>query len=134
ISFNPVNYPRPRHLLLALALWMPLAAVALEPSTDAPARSATAADPAVSGLFWKVEPPADAKGSFAPGYLIGTVHIADKSYYPLAKPIMAALDSSDVLLVELDDAQGDQAENMKLFSAFAALPKGQTIADLYSPS
>ncbi|GAA3970187.1 TraB/GumN family protein [Allohahella marinimesophila] len=133
-SLNLAKFPRPRHLLLALALFTPLAAQALDPASEAPTRTGSGTESGVSGLFWKVEPPADAKEKFAPGYLIGTVHIADSSYYPLAKPIMDALDSTDVLLVELDEAEGDQTENMKLFSSFASLPKGQTIADLYSPS
>ncbi|WP_416397457.1 TraB/GumN family protein [Allohahella sp. A8] len=133
-SFNLARLPRPRHLLMALALTTSFAAQALDPSAEASERSGVAAESAVTGLFWKVEPPADAKEKYAPGYLIGTVHIADESYYPLAQPIMQAIDNTDVLLVELDDAQGDQAENMKLFTSFASLPKGQTIDDLYSPS
>lgn len=134
ISFSLAILRRPHGLLLTLALCAPLTALALDSASDAPATASTTAEVGVSGLFWKVEPAADSKNRFAPGYLMGTVHIADDSYYPLAQPIMSALDSSDVLLVELDEEAGDQAANMALFTTFATLPAGKTINNILSPT
>ncbi|GKX29499.1 hypothetical protein SH1V18_19790 [Vallitalea longa] len=53
-------------------------------------------DKAAKGLFWKVE------GEKSTVYLLGSIHIADSSIYPMNDDILNAYDSSDALSVEVD--------------------------------
>ncbi len=48
------------------------------------------------GLFWK------ASDEDSTIYLLGSIHIADQSLYPLSKDIMNAFESSDTLVLEAD--------------------------------
>jgi len=48
------------------------------------------------GLFWK------ASDEDSTIYLLGSIHIADYSLYPLSKDILNAFDNSDVLVLEAD--------------------------------
>jgi len=48
------------------------------------------------GLFWK------ASDEDSTIYLLGSIHLADQSLYPLSKDILNAFDSSDVLVLEAD--------------------------------
>ncbi len=52
-------------------------------------------------FFWKVSPVEGDSGE-ATVYLMGSIHFADKSFYPLRKEIEQAFDQSDYLVVELD--------------------------------
>lgn len=48
------------------------------------------------GLFWK------ASDEDSTIYLLGSIHVADQSLYPLSKDILNAFDSSDILVLEAD--------------------------------
>ena len=52
-------------------------------------------------FFWKVST-VEGDSDAATIYLIGSIHFADKSFYPLRKEIEQAFDQSDYLVVELD--------------------------------
>lgn len=52
-------------------------------------------------FFWKVST-VEGDSDAATVYLIGSIHFADKSFYPLRKEIEQAFDQSDYLVVELD--------------------------------
>jgi uncharacterized protein YbaP (TraB family) len=52
-------------------------------------------------FFWKVST-VEGDSDAATVYLMGSIHFADKSFYPLRKEIVQAFDQSDYLVVELD--------------------------------
>ena len=52
-------------------------------------------------FFWKVSTVEGGQDA-ATVYLMGSIHFADKSFYPLRKEIEQAFDQSDYLVVELD--------------------------------
>lgn len=58
------------------------------------------------GFIWEIEN----KGNKA--YLLGSIHLADESIYPLSKEIQEAYHSSDELLVEVDLLEPTGMENM----------------------
>lgn len=53
------------------------------------------------GLIWRVE------GGAAPAYLVGSVHLAKPSFYPLPCSVSAAFAESDVLVVEANVLAAD---------------------------
>ncbi|GKX29501.1 hypothetical protein SH1V18_19810 [Vallitalea longa] len=53
-------------------------------------------DKAAKGVFWKVE------GEKSTVYLLGSIHLADSTLYPMNDDILDAFDSSDALSVEVD--------------------------------
>jgi len=57
------------------------------------------------GVFWKVS---DSDSSV---YLMGSVHVADSSMYPISKNVLSAFNSSDILVFEIDLA--NQTEGLK---------------------
>ena len=65
-------------------------------------------------------------------YLTGSIHFADKSFYPLRAEIEAAFDRSNYLVVELDINQmGDDSYN-QLVSKKGSYKDGKTIKDVLS--
>ena len=106
-----------RRLLAALAL-------VLFTSTawaEAPAKTAPkAAKEPSKGLFW------EAKGKKGTVYLLGSIHMADKSVYPLAPAIEKAFDSSSALAVEADIG-GAKADMQAKLMSMGVYTKGETL-------
>lgn len=75
------------------------------------------------GLLWRVESPT------ATVYLLGSIHFADKSFYPLRKDIEQAFLQADNLVVEVD-MNADRIEQIRsLIQAEGHYPEGETIRD-----
>ena len=66
-------------------------------------------------FFWEVKS-TENKTSSASVYLMGSIHFADKSFYPLRKVIEDKYDSSDFLVVELNSAVIDPQRYKKIVS------------------
>ncbi|WP_372630325.1 TraB/GumN family protein [Cohnella sp.] len=81
------------------------------------------AEPA-KGFLWKVE------GGAHPGYLVGTIHIANKGMYPLDPQLEQALDEADFVALELDLTRADQKRTLELVNERALLPEGTTLKDV----
>lgn len=66
-------------------------------------------------LFWKVEA-ADVDPASATAYLMGSIHVANRSFYPLRKKIEDMYESSDHLVVEIDVTKTDAAQYKRILS------------------
>ncbi|WP_081847869.1 TraB/GumN family protein [Microbulbifer sp. HZ11] len=68
-------------------------------------------------------------------YLLGSIHLADKSFYPLRDQIERAYSSSDALVVEADilAMETDPALQMKIMQE-SVYPAGQQLKDHISPA
>ena len=107
-----------RSLALLLALALALLALAGCGQTEAS-----------SPLFWQVE---NAEGQTL--YLLGSIHAADESLYPLPEAIMEAFSQSDALAVEFDmDAFYQDADAQTAMALAMLCPDGGTIQDYVSP-
>lgn len=89
------------------------------------AKNAEAADP---NFLWKVTAP---NGHSL--HLFGSIHMADASVYPLARPIEDAFAQSDVLVVEADIEATNAGDIARLTLQKAALPQGETLSQTISP-
>ncbi len=86
-----------------------------------------AAQDAPRHFLWKVTSPAGGEA-----YLLGSVHVLTRSFYPLSPVIEEAFASSKVLVEEVDiDEMNDPATMMGLVGK-AMLPDGQTLDQLVS--
>jgi len=56
----------------------------------------------------------EVKGKSNSVYLFGSIHVANKSMYPLSPKIENAYEKSDVLVVEIDELQADQVNMQHL--------------------
>jgi uncharacterized protein YbaP (TraB family) len=65
-------------------------------------------------------------------YLMGSIHFADQSFYPLRADIEQAFDRSDYLAVELDVNSLDHDAYDRLMSRKGLYPDGKTIKDTVS--
>ncbi|MCK4703896.1 MAG: TraB/GumN family protein, partial [Gammaproteobacteria bacterium] len=65
-------------------------------------------------------------------YLMGSIHFADKSFYPLRQEIEDAFNRSKYLVVELDTSQIDSDTYNQLVSQKGTYKKGKTIKDVVS--
>lgn len=65
-------------------------------------------------------------------YLTGSIHFADKSFYPLRAEIEAAFDRSNYLVVELDINQLGNDSYNQLVSKKGSYKDGKTIKDVLS--
>jgi hypothetical protein len=61
-------------------------------------------------------------------YLFGSIHVADKSVYPLNEQIENAFQRSDVLVVEVDETQADPVELNNLMLSKGLYPVPETVA------
>ena len=100
----------PKLILLALSLLYSVLVIA-EPKSDN------------IGLAWAYEK--DGRS----GTLLGSVHFADSSFYPLPGPIMEAYERSATLVVEVDDALVSPEQQQALMSQYGLYPKGETLLD-----
>jgi uncharacterized protein len=65
-------------------------------------------------------------------YLMGSIHFADKSFYPLRPEIEAAFDRSQYLVVELDISKTGSDEYNQLLAQNGIYKDGETIKDAIS--
>ena len=79
------------------------------------------------GLIWRYS-----KGGHD-SYLLGSVHFADDSFYPLAPHIMQAYQASSVLVVEVDDAVTPVEMQQTMMARFGQYSEGQSIYDHLKP-
>jgi len=77
-------------------------------------------------FFWQVT------STQATVYLMGSIHFADKSFYPLRPEIEAAFKRSDALVVELDIGKKDDAVYERLLSQRGIYKGERTIKDALS--
>lgn len=74
-------------------------------------------------FFWKVE------SKTATVYMLGSIHFADKSFYPLRKEIEQAFSDSNYLVVELDAESIDPEIYQLQIEKHGSYPEGETIKD-----
>ena len=79
-------------------------------------------------FFWQVNSTADTSGATV--YLMGSIHFADKSFYPLRPEIEQAFKDSQHLVVELDISNTDQSTYQSLLAQRGMLRDGKTIKDV----
>ncbi len=77
-------------------------------------------------FFWQVT------SKQATVYLMGSIHFADKSFYPLRQEIEAAFQRSDALVVELDISKADDRVYNQLLAQRGMYKNGGTIKDALS--
>jgi len=77
-------------------------------------------------FFWQVD---SAKATV---YLMGSIHFADKSFYPLRKEIEVAFNKSETLVVELDINKIDHNAYNRLLVEKGIYKDGSTIKDVIS--
>ncbi len=65
-------------------------------------------------------------------YLVGSIHFADKSFYPLRQEIEDAFDRSKYLVVELDITNVDSERYNELLAKNGKYKDGKTIKDVIS--
>ncbi|VAW54242.1 hypothetical protein MNBD_GAMMA06-1300 [hydrothermal vent metagenome] len=82
-------------------------------------------------FFWQVKPSQTASKQ-AIVYLMGSIHFADKSFYPLRKKIETAFAKSDSLVVELDINNIDPQTYNQLLAQKGVYKDGRTIKDVVS--
>ncbi|MBC8144293.1 MAG: TraB/GumN family protein [bacterium] len=66
-------------------------------------------------------------------YVMGSVHMLPKKFYPLDTILERALDSSDVLVLEVKLDEATQMNVMQKMLTDAMLPPGQTLRELIAP-
>ena len=77
-------------------------------------------------FFWQVT------SRQATVYLMGSIHFADKSFYPLRPEIEAAFQRSDALVVELDISKADDGVYNRLLAQRGMYKNGGSIKDVLS--
>ena len=75
-------------------------------------------------VLWKVQ-----STNTATLFLFGSSHVANASVYPLRQAIENAYETSDILVVEVDEAQADHVKLNKLLMTRGFYPGSETIAD-----
>lgn len=79
-------------------------------------------------FFWKISSTENA--STAVVYLVGSIHFADNSFYPLRQKIIDAYQQADALVVELDISKTDHQVYNKLLTQRGIYKDGRTIKDV----
>ncbi|MDM3869971.1 TraB/GumN family protein [Porticoccus sp. W117] len=74
-------------------------------------------------LFWKLET------KRATVYLFGSIHLADKSFYPLRPEVEKAFASADALAVEADILNIDAVQEQRLLFQYGMYPAGERLTD-----
>jgi uncharacterized protein YbaP (TraB family) len=82
-------------------------------------------------FFWQVTP-GQAGSTQATVYLMGSIHFADQSFYPLRTEIEQAFERSDYLVVELDVNALDDDAYHEMISRKGVYPDGKSIRDAVS--
>jgi uncharacterized protein YbaP (TraB family) len=107
---------RCRRNILLLVVWT-LAACAAHAQTK-PSKS----------FLWKVN---NSQGTV---YLVGSVHLLTKDYYPLNPALDAAFKESDLLVEELDLGEMDGPDSQMQLLMRSQLPAGQSLDKVVSPA
>lgn len=82
-------------------------------------------------FFWQVK--SDQSGAEQVNvYLMGSIHFADQSFYPLRAEIEQAFERSEYLAVELDVNTIDQDAYNRMISRKGVFPEGKSIKDSVS--
>lgn len=89
--------------------------------------SAVSQPAGAAGLAWVVH--GDDGGTV---YLVGTVHAANESFYPLPAAIDAAFEQADVLVMEVDPALLDGQAMATVAAQLGLLPPGERLQDMMS--
>src|SRR4051812_9539084 len=79
-------------------------------------------------FLWKVE---DANGSVA--YLLGSLHVLTREWYPLSDTINKAYGASKMLIEEVDIDETNDPVMMIAALSKAMLPAGQTLDQVVAP-
>lgn len=74
-------------------------------------------------FLWKVE------SKTAKVFILGSIHIANKSLYPLRKPIMDSFHQSEILIVEVNTADMDQKKMQQLMLRHGYYTDGRTLKE-----
>lgn len=82
------------------------------------------------GLAWELS----SKDGAQKAYLMGAVHLANSSFYPLSRAVLDGYEESDVLMVELDDSLVDPQTQQALIERYAYYPEGVSYKDHLSPA
>jgi uncharacterized protein YbaP (TraB family) len=90
--------------------------------------SAASGDAAGRSFLWKVT-----RGESIV-YLVGSVHLLSKDYYPLSPALEAAFLQSDLLVEELDLGEMYASDSQLQLLARGLLPAGQTLDAVLTPS
>lgn len=69
------------------------------------------------------------KGKNNSVYLFGSIHVANQTMYPLGRNVESAFKSSEVLVVEVDEAKVDQVKVQQLMMSKGFYSGTETIAD-----
>jgi len=85
------------------------------------------AQPLKAELFWTYEKEGQQ------GYLMGSVHFANQSFYPLDKKILDAYERSSVLVVEVNEETVSEDERQRLIAENGFYANNQTMMDHLSP-
>jgi uncharacterized protein YbaP (TraB family) len=93
-------------------------------SSAAPAK---APNPNRKFLMWKVTSPTSTM------YLVGSIHLANESMYPLPAQVEAAFNSSKVLVVEADVRHVDQAKAQQFLQQYGMYPQGDSLSKHLTP-
>ena len=83
--------------------------------------------PGTPVLMWKVSSKTNS------AYLLGSVHVGDKSMYPLPAVIEDAFAAATVLIVEVDMTQVNQPQLQQLMMTLGSYPEGDDIFQHISP-
>lgn len=83
--------------------------------------------PGAPVLMWKVS-----SGSKS-AYLLGSVHLGDKSFYPLPSVIENAFAASSLLIVEVDTRKLNPLEMQQMMAASGAYPLGDDLSKHVAP-
>jgi uncharacterized protein YbaP (TraB family) len=67
-------------------------------------------------------------------YLVGSVHLLSKDYYPLSPALDRAFKECDLLVEELDFGEMAQTESQMMILMRGLLPAGQTLDKVVSPA
>jgi uncharacterized protein YbaP (TraB family) len=85
------------------------------------------ADAATRNFIWK------ASRGQSVVYLVGSVHLLSKDYYPLNRALDAAFNESDLLVEELDLGEMTNADSQLALLSRGLLANGQTLDRVISP-
>jgi uncharacterized protein YbaP (TraB family) len=77
------------------------------------------------GLAWELS----SEDGASKGYLMGAMHLANSSFYPLNPSVLKGFDASSVLMVELDDSRIEPEEQQRLLEKYAYYPEGVSYRD-----
>lgn len=80
-------------------------------------------------FLWKATAP-ESKGE---AYLLGSLHFGTKDMYPLPPKIMEAFNAADVLVVETNIDDPQEAESLKKLTTEGLYPEGASLEDHVKP-